>query len=238
MKAVTTLSLRFSYGLQANDNVVAANGFLNDAPAWGGHAGIVLSSSPNCVVTRNLLIGNREGFNFREQSRTTPRIDHPKDAEVSIWNHDDIIKNNVMAYNRDAQTRGWFATGDRRHWPGKIQREQERKDRADPGNAKLRYQPVQKISLEDLHIEMSRNIYATNPRQPLFIWGTSWMPHAQYDSIDAVVRALNLEKGSRVGPVQFRDYMHGDFRVPGNSMIRQMQCYPQREVPGVSLGTN
>ena len=35
-------------------------------------------------------------FAFREQARTTPRIDRPEGAsEEPIWNHDEVIRNNL-----------------------------------------------------------------------------------------------------------------------------------------------
>jgi len=73
-----------SYGLQAHDNVIVGNGFAETPGAWGAQAGICLSSSPGCVIERNLVVGNREGFDFREQTRTTPRIGKDK-GEVPVW---------------------------------------------------------------------------------------------------------------------------------------------------------
>ena len=64
-----------SFRLLAHDNVIVGNGFAATAGAWGAQAGISLSSSPGCVIERNLIAGNREGFNFREQTRSTPTIE-------------------------------------------------------------------------------------------------------------------------------------------------------------------
>ena len=69
-----------SYGLHAHDNVIVGNGFDSLAGSWGGNGAIALSSSPGCTIERNLMLGNREGFQFREQYRTTPRIDRPRKA--------------------------------------------------------------------------------------------------------------------------------------------------------------
>jgi hypothetical protein len=90
-----------SLGLQAHDNVIIGNGFAVTAGAWGAQAGISISSSPECTIERNLILGNREGFNFREQTRTTTRIG--QQGEVPIWNHDETIRRNIIAFNRDAQ---------------------------------------------------------------------------------------------------------------------------------------
>jgi hypothetical protein len=86
-----------SFGLQAHDNVVVGNGFADTAGAWGAQAGIVLSSSPDCVIERNLVVGNREGFGFREQERATRRIG--QQDEVRIWNHDELVRHNLFAFN-------------------------------------------------------------------------------------------------------------------------------------------
>src|ERR1019366_5814161 len=94
--------------------------------AWGASGGICLSSSPNSVIERNLLVANKEGFSFREADRTTPRIDAPPNArEEKIWNHDQVVRHNVFAYNRDAQLRGWFDTNDERHWPAAMQEKKQ-----------------------------------------------------------------------------------------------------------------
>jgi hypothetical protein len=216
-----------SYGLNAHDNVVIGNGYAFSPKAWGGQGGIVLSSSPNCIVTQNLLIANREGFNFREQARITQRIDHSDPTyQEQIWNHDEQIRNNVIAYNQNAQTRGWFDVSDQRHWPRKLQE-------AKPEGAAA---PAEGVSLEALHLDCSNNLYARKDNQPLFIWGTDWLRHVDYPTIAAIQSALNLEKGSRLMPLGFRDFLKRDFRIPKNSAVFSLKCYPHGEVPDVVLG--
>ena len=50
-----------SYGLRAHDNVIVGNGFGGNT-SWASQAGITLYVSPGCVIERNLLVGNRDGF--------------------------------------------------------------------------------------------------------------------------------------------------------------------------------
>ncbi|HWY52690.1 MAG TPA: right-handed parallel beta-helix repeat-containing protein [Chthoniobacterales bacterium] len=220
------LYYEISYGLHASDNVAVGNGFASSPAAWGGQAGIVLSSSPDCVITRNLLVGNREGFDFREQGRTSPRIDRPGTGyEEPIWNHDEQIRNNVIAYNQKAQTRGWFDANDNRNWPRKMQQ---------PVTS---VSAVSSISLETLKLDCSHNLYAREHNQPLFIWGTEWRRHLAYSAIAAVQSQLNLEQESREFPLVFADYAKRDFRLPWNSIAFSMNCYPSGEVPDVVLGT-
>ncbi|UCF17105.1 MAG: right-handed parallel beta-helix repeat-containing protein, partial [Phycisphaerales bacterium] len=92
-----------SYGLHAHDNVIISNGFAFSPGDWGANAGISVSSSPNCLIERNLLIGNKEGLSLREQQRSTPLIDG---GSKPVWNHHVTVRNNVLAYNRDAQVWG------------------------------------------------------------------------------------------------------------------------------------
>lgn len=207
-----------SYGLHAHDNVIVGNGLAGTPGAWGASAGISLSNSPGCLIERNLLLGNKEGFNFREQTRSTSRIDDRKSEP--IWNHDDVIRNNVIAYNRDAQTWGWFDISDNRHWPA-------RDGKAEPNG----------LTLEKLALGLKDNLYWADPGQGLFNWGVTWKEHKEYRQLDDVRDALNLEQGSRTVELVFRDFSAVDLRVPKDSPVLTMRCYPQGNVPGVQLGT-
>lgn len=212
-----------SFGLQALDNVIMGNGLAGTPGAWGASAGISISSSPGCVIERNLLIGNKEGFNFREADRRTPRIDSPRGAaEEAIWNHDEVIRQNVLAYNRDAQTWGWFDIDDQRHWPAALQQKRQATSRP--------------LSLEVLKLNFSQNIYAAQGGQGLFNWGVTWKPHQQYRSLDDVRRELHLEQESIIAPVRLENYSGRDLRISADSPAARMGCYPHGEVPSVRLG--
>lgn len=206
-----------SYGLRAHDNVILGNGLSDTAGAWGANAGISLSSSPSCRIERNLLVGNREGFSFREQKRSTPRIDGA--GSEAVWNHDEVVCNNVIAYNRDAQTWGWFDMDDGRHWP-----------------AAMRQGEAGGLGLEELGITMRGNVYYAGGGGGLLNWGVTWKRHKRYGSLDDVRRELGLEKGSIVAEVRFRDVWGMDLRIDADSPAAKAGCYPRGEVPGVQLG--
>jgi len=206
-----------SYGLHAHDNVIVNNGLADTSGAWGASAGISISSSPDCLIERNLLVGNKEGFNFREQSRSTPRIDDRK--SVPVWNHDHIIRNNVIALNRDAQTWGWFDVTDNRHWP------------AMGGNSN-----ADGLSLEKLALSLRDNLYFAAPGAELFNWGVTWKQNKRYQSLEQIQEELGLEQGSKSAEFTVNDFSGLDFRVPADSPAVKMRCYPQGKVPGVQLG--
>jgi parallel beta helix pectate lyase-like protein len=206
-----------SYGLHAHDNVIVGNGLADTPGSWGAGAGIAISSSPGCVIERNLIAGNREGFNFREQLRTTPTIDDRKGR--AVWNHDQVIRGNLLACNRDAQLGGWFDVDDERHWP----RAGQTGKRSD-------------LCLESLHLTLEKNLYSVLPGQVLFRWGVPWKRHKKYATLDEVRRDLGLEQGSLSEPVLFEDAPARDFRVRAESPAARLECYPRGPVPGTTLG--
>ncbi len=239
-----------SYGLHAHDNVIVGNGFMDDAGLgdWGANGGISLSSSPNCVVERNLLAGNKEGFQFREQNRTTPRLNDKfellkGEPEVAVWNHDNLIRNNLIVFNRDVQTAGWFADSF-----GHLPQSRQAEAREKLGAAKGR--PAEDIareylaknpaaegrSLETLNLTLTGNLYAFDAGSQLYQWGPIWDPHWVYEDLAQVQAELRLESGSLVGDPGFREPLVGDFRLPADSPAWRLNCYPQGEVPGVILG--
>jgi len=205
-----------SYALHAHDNVIVGNGLADSPGAWGAAAGISLSSSPGCVIERNLLIGNKEGFNLREQTRSTPRI---AGGSEPVWNHDQIVRHNVLAYNRDAQVWGWFDIADERHWPKAMQSEQ-----------------AGDLSLEELRLTFENNLYCPAGGQGLFHWGVTWKGHKKYPTLDEVRTDLGLDRGSGVAKFAVADYFALDLCVPAGSAAIAMGCYPQGTVPGARLG--
>ena len=224
-----------SYGLHAHDNVIVGNGFAFTPGAWGAAAGISLSSSPGCTIERNLITGNKEGFNFREQRRSTRKIDGQSGP---VWNHDQVIRNNVFAYNRDAQAWGWFDIDDERHWPRSMQQDPfvvtpsgVSSQDALTGTRETR------LSLEDLNLTFENNLYCPAPGQGLFNWGVTWKKHMRYENLDDVRKELSLAQGGAVAKFHVEDYPALDFRVRADSPALKMGCYPQGTIPGIKLGT-
>jgi len=223
-----------SYGLQAHDNVITGNGFAATAGAWGAQAGIAISSSPECVVERNLIVGNREGFDFREQSRSTPKIGSRQ--AVAVWNHDETIRHNIIALNRDAQVWGWFDVKDNRHWPASAARNHSSADSAEASRAWGTKSQPSGLTLPDLRLRFEQNVYFAGPGQGWFAWGVPWDRHESYSSLEAFQSALDLDVGSRVADPQFHDPLSRDFRLSRQAMEQLKPCYPRGPVPGATLG--
>ena len=225
-----------SYGLRAHDNVITGNGFASTAGAWGAQAGICLSSSPGCVIERNLLVGNREGFDFREQLRMTPAIEDT--TERPVWNHDEIIRHNMIAYNRDAQIWGWFDLTDNRHWPGSPAPTGGRdsgETSAKRGPDSNAGQPIG-LTLEQLHLKFVDNVYFANPSQGRFNWGPAWRKHRQYQDLAEFQAELSIDRGGRILEPPFANLLSRDFRMTKDGMESLKAEYPSGAVPGVALG--
>ena len=229
-----------SYGLHAHDNVIMGNGFTDNAFGWGANGGISVSSSPGCEIERNLLLGNYQGFQFREAPRTTPRLDAAKGTEEAVWNHDENIHNNVMAWNRSAGVGGWFDIDDERHWP-RAMREKVVENVKAPGDIAAAYLADKSkvpadMSLETLNLKFADNLYSPLENAGVFNWGTEWKRHINYLEVAKIQTDLGLERGSVVAPFAVADAFGRDLRVPANSPALKLKCYPQGAVPGVKLG--
>lgn len=55
--------------------------------------------------------------------------------------------------------------------------------------------------------------------------------------MEQVQEELGLEQGSKLAEFKKNDFSALDFRIPADSQAITMQCYPQRTIPGVQLGT-
>jgi hypothetical protein len=230
-----------SFSLHAHDNVIVGNGFASTAGAWGAQAGISISSSPHCVIERNLIVANREGFNFREQRRTTPTIDDRR--EQPVWNHNELIRHNLIAFNRDAQVWGWFDVRDNRHWPAPPASGNSAPDDPKPSGetepladdpSATRTRP---LTLPELRLNFVRNIYYAAPGQGHFSWGPTWARHRRNLSLVEFQSELRMDQEGRSLHPNFANVHRLDFRLPASDMPAFEQCYPRGSVPEVHLGT-
>lgn len=242
------MTYEISKGLHAHDNIFVGNGLAATPGPWGFDGGLSVSSSPDCVVERNLFIGNKEGFQFREFFRTTPFIeDAPGTKEHPIWNHDEVVRNNVFALNRDAGVWGWFDIYDERQWPVAMRQFKGRElvawqsetDYARQEKENLANGYPANLSLDKLNLRFANNLYDGGDAGAIFHWGTSWRRHEYFDgpsALEKVRTTLNLEQGSVVAPFTFGDWLMRDFRVPASSPALKMKAYPQGAIPGALTG--
>ncbi len=230
-----------SYHLHAHDNVIVGNGLAKTKGAWGANGGICLSSSPGCVIERNLILGNEQGFCFREQNRTTPRIDGTHGPEVPVWNHDEVIRHNLIANNHTAQVQGWFDIATERHWPKALQQRQAGGGQAGDDLAaayKTLHDGVPPgLCLEELKLVFQGNIYALKPSQPFFIWGADWKRKQAFDNLPNLSQMLGFEDAqSKLLQQVPLDATRRDFRLSSDLLALVKPAYPQGNVPDCVLG--
>ncbi len=206
-----------SYGLHAHDNLIVNNANLGEKlrGAWGS-GGITLSSSEDCVVEYNTLVGNRDGIAFREQSRTTPRIDG---GEKRVLNRNHIIRNNIIAASQAFNVAFWMDTTFFGPHPAGH-------DRNDP-------------VFEDpatLNFRFESNLLHALPDRPNYLYGCAWRPKSKTSSTPAEFTAASgIADSSLIEDPRFTDLRAQDFSLAPDSPavklgvgIREPQRVPKR----------
>ena len=184
-----------SYGLHAHDNVIVNNANNGEivGGAWG-EAGITLSSSEDCVVEKNTLVSNRDGIAFREQCRSTPRIDTP-DKEIRIFNRNHIIRNNVVAYSQAYNIGFWMDVRFFGPHPGGGDRD-----------APLSEDP------STLNIRLDNNLLWPLPGRPNYLYGVPWRPKGkEYPTPAEFTEGSHIPDSSRVKDPHFKDVQAGSY---------------------------
>jgi parallel beta-helix repeat protein len=188
-----------SYGLRAHDNLVVNNANLTEKPrrAWG-FGGITLSSSEDCELSNNTLVGNRDGFTFREQNRTTPRIDG---GERRILNRNHVVRDNVVASSQGFNIAFWMDTTFFGPHP----------------NGQDKNKPI----FEDpktLGFVFRNNVLHPLPGRSNYLYGCSWRPRSKMAGTPAEFTALSgIADSSRVDDPRFQDLIGRDYDLRPDS---------------------
>ena len=133
-------------------------------------------------------------------------------------------RRNIIAWNRDAQVRGWFDVADERHWPRKDQRARP----ASGDNANL--------TLESLNLRFEHNVYFAGPGQGWFVWGPAWRRHQEWSDLTAFQTDLRIDVGGSVAAPPFANLAARDYRLTREVMEQLKENYPQGAVADVLLG--
>ena len=88
------------------------------------------------------------------------------------------------------------------------------------------------LYLEKLNFVIDGNVYWGGETVPLMRWGSL----LSYQSLKDLHATEGFEKNGMMLDPQFADRKNLDLRVPADSPLLKMGCYPRGEVPGVKLG--
>lgn len=197
-----------SYGLHAHDNLIVNNANNGESVGGGwGSAGITISSSQDCVIEHNTLIGNRDGIAFREQGRTTPRIDAPNgDAEVRIYNKNHVIRDNLVAYSGAYNIALWFDV--RFFGPHPSGGDRDAPPSEDP---------------KTLNIRFVNNLLWPLTGRPNYLYGAPWRPNSkECRTVADFTSASGIPDTSRVADPLFVDVLGGVYRLKAGSPAAAM----------------
>lgn len=194
-----------SYGLRAHDNLIVNNANLGESPggAWGC-GGITLSSSEDCIVENNTLVGNRDGIALREQDRSTPRIDRPRQT-VRIFNRNHIIRNNIIAYSGAYSLAFWLDTNFFGPHPSGGDR-----------NAPISEDP------KTLNIRLEANMLWPSSGRPNYLYGAPWRARSKRcDTPMQYTDASGIADSSKIVDPLFVDATAGNYQLRDDSSARQ-----------------
>lgn len=206
-----------SYSLHAHDNLLVNNANRGESPggAWGS-GGITLSSSEDCIVENNTLIGNRDGIAFREQNRSTPRIDQQRNApEARILNRNNMIRNNLVAYSQAYNIALWLDTNFFGPHPS-----------GGDANKPIFEDP------KTLNIRFANNLLFALPGHFNYLYGPLWRPKSKQLMTPAEFTAASgIADSSRIADPRFADVIAGNYRLLPGSLALAMRVGP-RSNPG------
>ena len=182
-----------SYGLHATDNLVVNNGNRTERSrnAWG-LGGIALSSSEDCLIEHNMLIGNRDGLTFREQHRTTPRIDG---GEQRILNKNHTVRNNLIANSQSFNVAFWMDTTFFGTHPGGH-------DKAEPI-----FEDPKKLGFD-----FQNNLLHSLPGRSNYLYGCAWRPKSRTAETPAEFTKISgIADSSHAEDPRFRNSVARDY---------------------------
>lgn len=185
-----------SFGLHAHDNVITGNGRPHDDPfmRWGA-GGILLASSQECVIERNTIVSNRDGFAIRDQMRDTDRIDGSKVNPLLDKNI--IVRGNVIASNTGYNIALWWD----RPFFGPHPSGSD-KDAAPEGNP------------AECGLVFEHNTLFPLPGTPNYLFGSTWRKGSRtFEKPEEFAAALGIKSSCRVQDPGFFDPLKRDYRL-------------------------
>jgi len=211
------------------NNAFFRNGLRATGATWS-IGGLTLAESRNCIVANNLLVGNLDGLNLREQG---PRyLDTPDLGKVPFLNVNHVIVNNVSALNRNYQLGLWFDTAFFGRHPGDMKQYQT--EEAFEAAIK-REQPDRWFDELKQGMTIDRNWYYAAPGQKLVLYGVPWrVRHREFADLPAFAEATGFEAHGRVADPGLTQVGEGMWLLPQGSAAFREGAGPRQPIVGVT----
>lgn len=202
-------------------NGIGAVGKGND---WSD-GGLTLAESENCQIVDNTCVGNKDGITFREQG---PRPLDTSDAGTIAY-HDtgDVVTGNLCAFNQGYQLGLWYDNG----FFGRHPSEMTKYPTEAAYDAYLKTVPDRVYDPTTQGLTIRHNLYWTDTKQPLILYGVPWRAkHQEFPTLAAFTTVTGFGKGSVFADPQFVNAAQGDYRVKSGSPAKK-QAFGWPDVP-------
>ena len=220
------LFIEISRDIYVMNNAFFRNGLRAEGFVWAV-GGLSLGESQNCVLTHNLVVGNRDGIVIREQG---PRyLDTNALGQIRYVNSGHVIANNISANNAGYQLALYYDSAWFGMHPGQ-------KDDFDSEEAFTKH-----ITEEDPDrwfdplargIAITRNVCWAEDDQKLYLYGVPWRArHQEFDSVDAFTEATGFGVAGQVIDPGLVELTPDHFTLPVESDLYKQGYGPRFPVP-------
>jgi hypothetical protein len=205
------LYYEISFGLRAHDNLIVGNGRPHDNPfmRWGA-GGILLASAQDCVIERNTIVANCDGFAVRDQIRDTDRIDGS--TVRPLVDRNITVRGNVLAYNTGYNIGLWW---DRPFFgPHPSGSDQSAAPEGNPSESGLLF---------------ADNVLCPLPGRANYLYGSTWRKGSRsFQKPEEFAGALGIKSSCHVASPGFVDPLRGDYRFKPQSAAEQFGAGARR----------
>jgi len=221
------LFVEISRDIAVLNNAFFRNGLRATGPTWS-IGGLTLAESRNCIVANNLLVGNLDGLNLREQG---PRyLDTSDLGKVPFENVNHVIVNNVSALNKNYQLGLWFDTAFFGRHPAEMKKYQTE---AEFEAAVKRDQPDRWFDPLKQGMLIDRNWYYAAEGQKLVLYGVPWrVRHQEFAELAAFAGATGFEARGRVADPGLQGAGEGLWLLPPDSAAFKEGVGPRQPIAG------
>jgi len=208
------LFIEISRDIYVMNNAFFRNGLRAQGPTWSV-AGLTLAESRDCVVTHNLLVGNKDGIALREQG---PRyLDTPDLGKVPFQNVGHVMCDNISALNQGYQLGLWYDTAFFGMHPGE---KNQYKSEDEFAAAIQRDKPDRWFDPLRQGLLINRNLYWPGEGQKLVLYGCPWrVRYQEFSDLPAFAQATGFETAGRVEDPGLHQTEDGRWSLPLESNL-------------------